>query len=326
MDWSSDGRTLAAGMMDKVVHLWRERLEGSAEAWSYAQGHRQFVPPEWELVATLNGHGAAVNSVAWRPNDTSCLASGSGDLTVRLWRRGDGSGGVGDADEGIWKEIGVLRGQHESITSVAWSPDGSMLLSASGDRSIVIWDPERHREKNRLLGHEDSVTAATWFTTGSDFRILSASKDRSAIIWELGNSGEWEVGALLKGHTDSLTAAFPAPEGNKVVTGSHDRSVRIWSEHRPGEWQQIDKLDGHTERVTSVAWSPDGQKIVSTSSDRVTRIWRLSSKGGWKANRLGLGAVTKAIAPGKPSLPKKDLKKGKNSLVDWGGRSSARNA
>merc|ERR1711924_507613 len=121
------------------------------------------------------------------------------------------------------------------------------------------------------------------------------------------------------GHTDSLTSAAPAPDGARVVTGAHDRTVRLWTEQRHGEWVAGEVLDGHSERVTSVAWSPDGQKIVSTSSDRATRIWRQNSRGDWKANRLGLGAVTKAVAPGKPGKAVLSRsRQGKNSVVDWG--------
>lgn len=325
--WSPDGCTLAAGMLDKVVHLWREQLEGTSEAWSYAQGHRPLVPPEWVPLATLAGHTGAVTSVAWQPDargeGSARLASGSADLSLRVWGREE------DEDDSPWCELVVFRGHRETITAVAWDPEGDRLLSASGDGTVALWSMSSGDSMPvaQLANHTDSVTTASWYSGDGRAMILTASRDRSALVWEqTGSQGSretWEVVGKLLGHTDSITSAAWSPIEEVVVTGSHDRTVRVWRSGGKECWEQTATLDekGHTEKVTSVAWSPDGRKIVSGSADRVTRVWHQGSSGKWKPRRLGLGAVTKAMVPGKLSGTKKPHRQ--NSLVDWGRSSVA---
>jgi WD40 repeat protein len=76
---------------------------------------------------TLEGHRRNVNSVAFS-HDSSGLASGSRDWTVKIW----------DASSGTC--IHTLNGHSNAVTSVAFSHDSSRLASASWDRTVKIWD------------------------------------------------------------------------------------------------------------------------------------------------------------------------------------------
>jgi hypothetical protein len=75
---------------------------------------------------TLQGHTAAITSVAISPDGTRAL-TGSQDNTAKLW----------DAMTG--KEILSLPGHSQELTSVSFSPDGRNVLTSSRDGTAIIW-------------------------------------------------------------------------------------------------------------------------------------------------------------------------------------------
>ena len=68
------------------------------------------------------------------------------------------------------------------MTSVAWSPDGSQLASASGDKTVRIWDASTGQEVSQLQGHSDCVWSVAWSPDGS--QLASASADKTVLIWD----------------------------------------------------------------------------------------------------------------------------------------------
>ena len=68
------------------------------------------------------------------------------------------------------------------VTSAAFSPDGSRIVTASWDKTARIWDAATAKEIAVLRGHDDSVYSAAFSPDGS--RIVTASEDKTARIWD----------------------------------------------------------------------------------------------------------------------------------------------
>jgi WD40 repeat protein len=160
----------------------------------------------------------------------------------------------------------VSFGGHENhLTSAAYSPDGSRVVTASWDNTARIWDPVTATEIVAFRGHYTTVNSAVFCPKGS--RVVTASNDNTARIWDATSAKEI---AILRGHNKYVNTAAFSPDASRVVTASHDRTARIWD---VATAEQIAVLHGHEDHVTCAAFSPDGSRIVTAAKDSTVRIW-----------------------------------------------------
>lgn len=89
-------------------------------------------------------------------------------LTIQIW------------DPSTGALVTTLRGALGALTDVAWSPDGKLLLGASADRCLRLWDAATGRVRHTLTGHGEKVVAAAFAPPGGGEadRAFSAGHDR----------------------------------------------------------------------------------------------------------------------------------------------------
>ncbi|KAJ7929527.1 WD40-repeat-containing domain protein, partial [Mycena leptocephala] len=171
--------------------------------------------------------------------------------------------------EFVWPSLqGVLRGHKDSVTCVAFSPNGRHIVSGSSDNTVYIWDSESQQQIGQpLSGHADPVWSVAFSPNGR--HIVSGSWDNTVRIWD--SESQQQIGQPLSGHADPVWSVAFSPNGRHIVSGSEDKTVRIWDSESQ---QQIGQpLSGHANGVSSVAFSPNGRHIVSGSLDKTIRIW-----------------------------------------------------
>ncbi|EMD31474.1 hypothetical protein CERSUDRAFT_144986, partial [Gelatoporia subvermispora B] len=148
-----------------------------------------------------------------------------------------------------------------SVEAVTFSPDGTRIVSGSGDKTIRIWDASTGQALlEPLEGHTNWVTSVAFSPDGT--RIVSGSDDRTIRIWDA-STGQALL-EPLEGHTHPVISVAFSPDGTRIVSGSTGQAL-------------LEPLEGHTNWVTSVAFSPDGTRIVSGSYDKTIRIWDAST-------------------------------------------------
>jgi WD40 repeat protein len=115
-----------------------------------------------------------------------------------------------------------LTGHHGTVTSVAFSPDGKRVVTASRDHDARIWDAGSGAPLAVLRGHFAVVSDARFSPDG---RWVVTAGPMTAGLWS--SSGGMPV-YLLRGHTGKLLSASFSPDGSEIATGGADGTVRLW--------------------------------------------------------------------------------------------------
>jgi len=160
------------------------------------------------------------------------------------------------------------------VRSARFSPDGTRIITRSGDKSARVWDAVTGQALATLAGHAFTVGSAYMpFTLWSaqfspdGMRIVAASHDKSPRVWDAVTG---KMLATLAGHDQWVYNAQFSPDGTRIVTASEDKTARVWD---AGTGQALATLAGHEGGVISAQFSPDGMRIVTASEDKTARVW-----------------------------------------------------
>ncbi len=164
----------------------------------------------------------------------------------------------------------TLEGHTNWIRSVAFSPDGEILASASDDKTVKLWNTQTGQFLKKLEGHDQRVWSVAFSPDGKT--VASSSEDKTVRLWDIHTGECWKV---LEKHTHWVRGVAFSSDGKILASGSSDRTVILW-DAQTGNY--IRTLEGHhTARVRTVAFSADGKILASGSDDHTIRLWDVDS-------------------------------------------------
>ncbi|KAL6070511.1 Elongator subunit elp2 [Balamuthia mandrillaris] len=249
---------LAVGGVDSLIHL-------------YVSKGKEFVK-----VLSLDGHEDWLRSVAFACSDEGdiLLASSSQDNYIRLWKihrsnivpttAGANSGGLDAGQQrgtafrlsqhDVFAVVleSVLFGHEDWVYSVCWHPpvirEGMAhqplaLLSASMDRTMMIWRP-----------------------------------DSASGLW----LNEVRVGEL-GGNTLGFYGGLWSPRGSLILAHGYNGAFHLWKAHQQSEeerWEPEVTVSGHFLEVEDLMWDPSNQYLVSVGKDQTTRLFAPWNRSG----------------------------------------------
>jgi WD40 repeat protein len=156
----------------------------------------------------------------------------------------------------------------ESVTCIAYSPNGRLLASATSGGEVQLTSDPRVGETILLGAHKGAAWAVAFSPDGK--LLASGGDDKKVRLWDVTQRNELPS---LDGQTAIRGLCF-GPDGLRLAGAGADGKIRLWDVHTK---QLMRSLDEHKDHVNEVSFSPDGRRLASAGADRTVRIWDVST-------------------------------------------------
>jgi len=184
----------------------------------------------------------------------------------------------------------TYRGHHNIVDGVAWSPNGTLIASASADKTVQVWDVDTGGVNVSIdTGHTDIVTSVAW--SPDNRLVVSGSADKTARVWNYADNSN---PVTYSSHSDVVNTVAWSPDGSRIASGSADKTVQVWA---AADGSNPFTYQGHSGAVNGVAWAPSsaGELIASASADKTVQVWH-ATDGSNALTYSGHADVVNAVA------------------------------
>jgi uncharacterized caspase-like protein/WD40 repeat protein len=176
-------------------------------------------------------------------------------------------------------------GHRDFIKDLAFTPDGELLVSASDDKTIRVWDwragvtirtirgqigPRNEGKVFAIAIAPDGETLAAGGFFGPGFGESPPYGDV-----RLFNLKSGKMIAVLKGHELPVYDLAFSPDGQFLAVGGQDGYVFLWRRDAAEAtgWAPGEQLDADSTNIARVAFAANGTRLIATTADNGIRLW-----------------------------------------------------
>jgi WD40 repeat protein len=212
---------------------------------------------EGDVFGKFIGHQADVYALVKLIDTNEEVASGSRDLTIRIWH---------------WPTTRLLKnltGYKSSLVDFVSLSDFRLVICENKDRAIKVLNRSSGQLLKTLKGHSNDLRKVILL---ENEKLASTSVDRTIRIWNLTSS---RVARVLSGHKENISALVGINKST-LASSSEDMTIKLWNIN---EGTELKTLKGHGRWLTSLCLLSN-EHLASSSGDKTIRIWDIKRRDG----------------------------------------------
>ncbi len=245
--FSNDGRYALSGGADGTIRIWDNETH--------------------QFVREIMLDESIITTIAYHPTEQQFAVATTLNVAILFSLEGE--------------EIRRFEGHTDVVTSLAFSADGTQLITGSLDHTLRLWDVSSGDEIRVFEGHT-GIVLDVGFSKDGNYAVSSSGDetigttnadvvDRTVRVWDVATGENLHILQLNSGF---VRAVAISPDSRYVVAGSWDSAqsgkLTVW-DIQTGE--EVRRFFGHANIVTGITFSPDGKYLYSTSWDSTLRVW-----------------------------------------------------
>jgi WD40 repeat protein len=160
----------------------------------------------------------------------------------------------------------TLKVHNNDVKTIAFSADGTTIVSGSIDKTVVIWDVQTGQVKQRFTKHKGWVWTLAF--SSDDATIASACFDTSD-VWVC----DAKTGEASRRLSPELSAMSFSKNG-EIFIGAHGESLYTWDAQT---WKRTKIDTAHTTAIYVITLSSDGKILASGDRDGTIILWDAKS-------------------------------------------------
>lgn len=185
---------------------------------------------------------------------------------------GEYEGSILSLGSSLFKKMsGKLKGLM-MVKAVAFSPNSEIVISASVNGKIKLWDIKGKGLERGVFYHDSEVRCLA--VDPNSNTLASGDVEGCIKLWNLGSLSDQPI-KIIRQEQQTINSLAFSSDGKRLVSGVNNGNIKIWDTKI---WKKYSVNGQHLEPVNSVAFSPDNNLIASGSDDKTIKIWNLQNQ------------------------------------------------